>query len=124
MNTITPTDQDHFIISFVHWLFQNFEEISFDQYRDINDMGPLEKNTVLRTVAECLDLFRKQQIPPLPLLATDTEHKILALAEEATRKNNALFGGYRKIQTLLQTSNSLTKQQLSDIIIDTMTQIS
>lgn len=127
--TTTPTDQDQFIIRFVHWLYCNYEEIAFDQYRHIYDRGPLEKNTVLKTTAECLDLFREQQKLPLPLPASDTEiniaYKILAQAQEAMQKNKIFFDGFLKIQTLIaQSPLVVAKQQLSDIIVDTMNQIS
>lgn len=128
MNTIEPLtseqQQDHFTLSFVKWLNDNYRHTGDQIYMHVNDLHLPFSEVKYSSAAECLDLFRKLYIPQLPHLSAPSEHTILSIAQESARINVGLFAGYRKLQALLQEPKPVTNQQLSDIIIDTMAQIS
>src|SRR4051812_1061198 len=126
-NLSPEKQQDEFILAFTYWLNCNFLHIGNDQYREHTDPRP-NNTAFLRSAAECLDLFRKQQIPPLPPIeiksAAKMDRTILSLADEATRRCLALFNCSQKINYLLATTDNVTKRAIAGIIEEAMTEIS
>lgn len=121
-NLSPQKEQDDFTLSFLHWLGGNFKQTGNDAYCLLEDADKPFPEVTLFTTAQCLEQYRKQCIPPLPSLATDSEHKLLSLARDAIRKNSIMFIGYQKIHALLLKEGDVEKEAIKGIIIDTMTQ--
>lgn len=50
--------------------------------------------------------------------------KIILLAEEFAKKNRILMAGYKKIGDLLLSKTNIQKEEINNIILETMDQIS
>jgi len=111
--------QDNFIIAFVHFLAANYTKVGTGMYRPTNG-DPLAKDL---TIAECLEFFRRIQVPPLPTFAQNTEARLISIASEAIQRNQKLMSGYVKLMTLLRETTGflVPKQDVSDILINAIT---
>lgn len=116
--------QDEFILLFLTWLQKNFVPIGLDEFRDIKDAPIPNKTLTLWKTADCLELYRKTQIPAKVSLPAKFSDKMLELAEIATHRSAALFSGYHTLYRYLQTASHISKEEINKIIADTMDQIS
>lgn len=127
MNTtdhLSPEKQiDNFILHFHSWLSQNYIKTGDDEYRDKLDKVTPEKDITFLTTAECLDLYRKEQIPPLPAIPDTSVSHLLSVAEVAIKRNRILFSGLQKIQYYLASAAVFHKDDINNIISETMDQI-
>lgn len=117
--------EDRAILLFLRWLDLNYIKVAPDQYIRVEDESTRLDRITYYKGYECLGQYRLQQIPPLPSLPGDAEHKMMALAEQAMRRSKALFDGYLQIQALITRSPQvIAKQDITDIILDTLSKIS
>ncbi|SRR6266566_992532 len=116
--------QDNFILSFLNWLNKSYKKVGEDDYHPSGEKTRFRDEVQCFTAEECLNLYRKQQIPPLPSLSTQTDTAI-ATIKETQSQILILFNGYQKLKSLLTVDGEsrIFKQKIRDIIIETLEQI-
>lgn len=123
-NPTPEQQQDLFILSFLDWLDANFKKIGQNEYIDLLHKTPPVKRVLTWTARECLELYRKQEIPSLPELSPTLSQRSLRVTEEAMRRNRAMFTGFLKIRALLREEGNIKKQAIDDIIVDAISHMS
>lgn len=73
--------QDEFTLLFLQWLKTNFLQINDEEYLDIKEQ-PIPGKQACWTAGECLALYHKQQIPPLPTAIHDKKALTIELRKE------------------------------------------
>lgn len=122
-NQTPAQEQDIFILNFLSWLNANYVEVGDDEYLEVNSKpGPIKP--VVRTAAECLELYRKIQIPPLPSASAELGPNAMAVLDETSRRMRIMFSGYQKLIHYLATAEECSPQEVKDIILKVLDQIS
>lgn len=131
-NNPASNSQDHYILTFVDWLQRQYNYHPEDgTYSHKLDKVTPEKDIQFLNAAQCLVLFRKQDILAFTELPIPSASGALDLAKEAleqsaiaARNNMILMGGYKKVAALLDgTSHSSIHDSVRAIFLETMTQL-
>lgn len=122
-NQSPSQEQDDYILNFLEWLNKNFEHVGIDEYLDTTDPREYRLQTKY-TSANCLQLYRKQQLPSLPSLSYNLITQSSVDIEETAKRNRILFSGYQKLLHYLATSADCHPQDIKNIILDVLDQIS
>lgn len=122
-NQIPEQQQDEYILHFLEWLNKNFEHVGIDEYLDPTDPREYRLQTKY-TSADCLQLYRQQQIPPLPATDVRLSSHAIAVMDETARRNRIMFSGYQKILHCLATRSDCNPQDIKNIILEILDQIS
>lgn len=124
--------QEDYILTFIYWLQRQYNYHPEDgTYSHKLDKVTPEEDIQFLNAAQCLDLFRKQDILAFTELPIPSASRALDLAEEAlqqsaiaARNNVVLMGGYKKITALLErTGRSPLLDGIREIYLETMTQL-
>lgn len=116
----SPTPEDAFTLSFLNWIIINYRTVGEDQYQSIVPAKGVQSG------AECLADFRKFYIYPVPesVPSQSAWQRLEADMDKYSRMVSILTDGFQSLIVKIQTPGNIPKQELTDIILNSLDQAS
>lgn len=127
-----PDQQTSFTLTFIYWLQREYNfHPDNNTYSHKLDTVTRDHDITWLTAAQCLALFRRQDILAFPGLPIASTEEALAMVEDAmeqsakaARNNLILMNGYKRVFALLEREDySPLKDEVRVIFVETMAEI-
>jgi hypothetical protein len=126
---LTARDKD--ILLFLEWLDKAYYKTEYG-YTRVGARITGKTDLVFYTPAECLEAYRREVTHPADLLFSQLAERRGEVAaavnahtqlQETLRMNDALLGGFEKIQQVAATFGRREHTAINDIVVETMAQV-